>query len=569
VDVDQFYGLEISEWPSLIAEVAMWLLDHQMNLLVSETFGERLVRLPLKKSPRIRCDNALRLDWKLFLPPTECSYVLGNPPFVGKTYQTGLQKADMELICGDVPAFGLLDFVTAWYFKAAEYIQGTRIRCAFVSTNSITQGEQVGLLWNHLFQHYGIKIHFAHRTFSWMSEARGKAQVHVVIIGFGAYDQSPKRIYDYETDADKVSVSEARNISPYLVEGNDSAVVSRSSAICAVPDMVNGNKQVDGGFLTLDAAEKDELVRKYPELVPFVRPFLGSEEFINGGQRWCLWLVDAPPDLLGPNEELRRRLEGVRDFRLKSKKPKTRESAKTPMLFGEIRPITTNFLAIPEVSSERRNYIPIGFFSPSVVPSNKLQVVPEATLWHFGVLTSAMHMAWMRQVTGRLESRYSYSAKIVYNNFPWPVNVSAKDRASVEVAAQAVLNARKQFPDSTLATLYNPLNTPPVLTKAHTALDRAVDRCYRKEPFPSDRARVEHLFALYEQLTAPLIPAAAKPRSRRRKEADPGSAPDRNRLLTSAATTAPAPNSLQAEMDAAHFYSVKEEPSPYRTGQDT
>jgi MmeI, DNA-methyltransferase domain/MmeI, target recognition domain/MmeI, N-terminal domain/MmeI, C-terminal domain/MmeI, helicase spacer domain len=514
VDVDAFYGIEISEWPVRIAEVAMWLMDHQMNVRLSEAFGQYFVRLPLKKSPTIVCDNALRVGWKEILPPARCSYVLGNPPFVGKTYMTDSQRADMELACGALKGFGLLDYVSAWYFKAAEFIQHSAICVAFVSTNSITQGEQVGILWNDLFSRFRPKICFAHRTFPWESEARGKAHVHVVIIGFCASDTKGKRIYDYDNEGEATSVSVVRNISPYLIEGNDFALTSRSHPLCKVPHIVNGNKQVDGGFLTLSPADKEHILATTPNPAPFIRPFLGSEEFINGLQRWCLWLVDATPKILRENPEIRRRIDEVRAYRLRSKKVKTRQAANTPSLFGEIRLVTTNFLAIPEVSSERRNYIPIGFLTPDVIPSNKIQVVPEATQFHFGIISSEMHMAWMRQVTGRLESRYSYSAKIVYNNFPWPQTPTEKQCTAVEAAAQAVLDARTLFPGSTLADLYDPLSMPPALLKAHAQLDRAVDLCYRPQPFENDRQRVEHLFALYEKLTAPLIATEKKrPRS--------------------------------------------------------
>jgi hypothetical protein len=521
VDVDQFYGIEISEWPVRIAEVALWLMDHQMNLKVSEAFGQLYQRLPLKKSPHIHCGNALRLDWKTVLPPEECSYVLGNPPFVGKTYMTDEQRSDMETLCGDLSAWGLLDYVTAWYFKAAEYIEGSQIIVGFVSTNSITQGEQVGLLWNRLFQQWRLKIHFAHRTFAWASEARGKAHVHVVIIGFAAFDTGNKRIYDYEGVTSTVVL--AKNISPYLIEGSDLAVTSRTSPLCEVPEIINGNKQVDGGFLTLTDEEKGEFLRKCPDLKPFVRRFIGSDEFINGRSRWCLWLVNAPPNLIRNNAEILERVEGVREFRLASKKEKTRESAHTPSLFGEIRPFKGNYLAIPEVSSERRPIIPIGFLRPSIIPSNKIQVVPNATLFHFGILCSVMHMAWMRQVTGRMKSDYSYSAKIVYNNFPWP-NASVEQRERVEEKAQSVLAARQpHLPPrglATLADLYDPLTMPRELLHAHAELDRVVEKCYRAEQFHSDRERVEFLFALYEKLTAPLLPSAKSKRARSKTKKD-------------------------------------------------
>jgi hypothetical protein len=416
VDVDQFFGIEIGEWPARIAEVALWLMDHQMNLKVSEAFGQLYQRLPLKKSPTIVCGNALRLDWKTILPPDKCSYILGNPPFVGKTYMTDGQRSDMEDVCGVLPARGLLDYVSAWYFKAADYIKGSRIIVGFVSTNSITQGEQVGLLWNYLFQKHHLKIHFGHRTFPWESEARGKAHVHVVIIGFGAFDSPNKRIYDYE--GEKPTVIVAKNISPYLIEGSDLAITSRSSPLCKVPPIINGSKQVDGGFLTLTDEERSEIIQSCPDAEPFVRRFLGSEEFINGCSRWCLWLVDAPASLIRNNAELFRRVEGVRQFRLASKKAQTRESAKKPSLFGEIRPVKGNFLAIPEVSSEKRSIIPIGFLPSSVIPSNKIQVVPNATFFHFGILCSRMHMAspWSSAISSSPGARKSN--RVMYHAVP-------------------------------------------------------------------------------------------------------------------------------------------------------
>jgi len=562
VDVDQFYGLEISEWPSLIAEVAMWLLDHQMNLLVSETFGERLVRLPLKKSPRIKCDNALSTDWKLFLPPAECSYVLGNPPFVGKKEQNAQQKADMEVIWGDVKGSGILDFVTCWYRKAAEYIQGTRIRCAFVSTNSISQGEQVGVLWSELFNRWHLKIHFAHRTFSWMSEARGKAHVYVVIIGFGAFDRSPKHLYEYDRPDAATTVATVTNINPYLLEGADTTVRTRTTPLNGAPAIFYGSMMIDKdrkhgdeAGLILSAEHRAALLAECPALALFIRRLYGGDEFLNNTERWCLWLVEAPPELLGQSPLLRARIQGVKAFREGSSRPQTKELALTPTLFGEIRQPATKYLLVPKVSAHTRRYLPIGFLAPDNIASGSALIVPGATLFHFGVLSSAMHNGWMRCVAGRMKSDYQYSNNIVYNNFPWPVNVTYKARDAVDAAAQAVLDARAKFPSLTLAKLYNPLDTPPALTKAHAALDRAVDRCYRKEPFPSDRARVEHLFALYEQLTAPLIPAASKPRRTPRKPA--------------ASATAPAPYPTQPTLDATRHFHVMEDPTPYRTGNDT
>jgi hypothetical protein len=507
IDVDAFYGIEISEWPARIAEVAMWLMDHQMNIRLSEAFGQYFVRLPLKKSPTIVCGNALRLDWKKILPPDQCNYVLGNPPFVGKKEQTPEQKADMNLIFGKVKGAGVLDYVCGWYVKAGDFIQRTQIKVAFVSTNSITQGEQVGILWNELFKRFHLKIHFAHRTFAWQSEAKGKAHVHVVVIGFAAFDTSEKRIFEYP-DSEKTPVAQpAPNISPYLTDAPDVVILRRNEPLCKVPPMVFGTKLVDDGHFVLDDAEREKMLRANPELAPYLRPFTGGEEFLNGWQRWVLWLEDAPPALLRNSLPVRERVEQVRQFRLASKKLPTVELAKIPASVGENRQPESDYLLFPKVSSEKRRYLPIGFLLASVVANGSSLVIPEASLYDFGVLSSTMHMAWMRLVCGRMKSDYQYSNTIVYNNYPWPGRPTDKRRAAVEEAAQAVLDARKTFPDATLADLYDPLVTPPALVTAHAELDRAVDLCYRPQLFENDRQRVEYLFAMYERLTVPLIPA--------------------------------------------------------------
>jgi hypothetical protein len=517
VDVDAFYGIEISEWPTRIAEVAMWLMDHQMNLRLSEAFGQYFVRLPLRKSPTIVCGNALRLDWKEILPPEQCSYVLGNPPFVGKAFATAEQKADMEIICGKIKGSGVLDYVTGWYFKAAAYVQRTRIVIGFVSTNSISQGEQVGILWNELFSRFHIKIHFAHRTFAWQSEARGKAHVHVVIIGFAAFDTSEKRIYEYDAEHTNVIATSVGNISPYLVEGSDIVVLSRSKPLSPVPELAFGSMANDGGHFILDDGERDELIQHEPAAAKFIRPFVGSQEFINGNPRWCLWLKDASPAETRGFPEVMKRVENVRKHRLASKRATTRALATTPSTFGEDRQPSSRYLAIPKTSSERRAYIPMDFLDSIVIANTELFTMEGATLYHFGVLTSTIHTAWVRQVCGRLKSDYRYSASLVYNNYCWPENPTAKQRAAVEDAAQTVLDVRGKYlsEGTTLADLYDPLSMPPALVKAHAEIDRSVDLCYRPQPFTSERQRVEFLFALYEKLTAPLLPAVKPPRRRR------------------------------------------------------
>ena len=518
VEVDQLYGIEIGEWPARIAEVAIWLMDHLMNQELSSAFGQLYQRLPLRKSAKIVVGNALRIDWNTVLPAKECTYILGNPPFVGKHYQNGEQRSDMEMVFGDFKNTGDLDYVTCWFIKAARYIQSTKIEVAFVSTNSITQGEQVPLLWGVLFGEYRLKIHFAHRTFAWMSEARGKAHVHVVIIGLGAFDTPEKHIIDYEPDPAHPATISASNISPYLTPGPDSFVTKSQSPLCNVPEMRCGNKPSDGGNLILTDKEKRELLTLEPEAKKFLRRFTGSEEFINGNMRWCLWLVDATPGELRALPLVMDRVRAVREFRGKSSAAPTRNAAATPTRFFYESQPTTKYIAIPEVSSERRLYIPCGFLKTEVISSNKIYLIASPSLFLFGGLCSMMHMAWIRQVGGRLKSDFQYSGSMVYNNFPWPEDATEPQKAKVEECAQAVLDVRQPFLDAgqTLADLYDPLTMPGVLLKAHQALDRAVDRCYRKEPFENDRQRVEFLFALYQKLIAPLIPIGKATRGRKK-----------------------------------------------------
>ena len=516
IDVDAMYGIEINEFPAQIAQVALWLVDHQMNQKLSEAFGEYLVRLPLKKTATIRHGNALRLDWNEVLPAERCSYVLGNPPFVGGKYQSDEQRADMEFVAGSVKNFGLLDFVTAWYFKASEYIRGTTIPVAFVSTNSITQGEQVGVLWGELFRR-GIRIRFGHRTFSWMSEARGKAHVHVVIVGFGFGEKNNRRIYDYASGIDQPKILLARNIGPYLVEGPDSVVVNRSKPLCKVPEIGIGNKPIDGGHYLFTTEERDEFLKLEPKAKKWFRRWLGSDEFINGWERWCLWLGECPPNVLKEMPECVKRVRAVRKYRLESTSAGTRKLADRPTRFHVENMPKRQFIVIPGVSSERRKYVPMGYVGPDTIISNLCLINSNVTIYHFGVMTSTMHMAWLRQVGGRLKSDYRYSVNLVYNNFPWPESPSEKQTAAVEAKAQAVLDVRAKFPDSSLSNLYDPLLMPDALQKAHAELDRAVEACYRKAPFASDRERVEYLFQLYEKLTNPMLKDLPPEKPKRRK----------------------------------------------------
>ncbi|MCP5449787.1 MAG: class I SAM-dependent DNA methyltransferase [Gammaproteobacteria bacterium] len=503
-DVDQFYGIEIEEFPAQIAQTALWLMDHQMNMWVSEEFGQYYVRLPLRKSPTIVHGNALRTDWREIVKPEALNYILGNPPFGGAKYINEEQRADMAAVFADVPSAGLLDFVAAWYRKAADYMaENPAIKAAFVSTNSITQGEQVGVLWPDLLKRGG-KIHFAHRTFQWSSEARGKAAVHCVIIGFALHDAEDKRIFDYETVQAEPQEIKAKRINPYLVDAADLVIANRGKPICTVPAIGIGNKPIDGGHYLFTPEERDEFLKREPAAAPYFRRWLGADEFLNGYERWCLWLGDCPPEALKRMPEAMKRVEAVRKYRLNSKSAPTRKIAETPTRFHVENMPDSDFLAIPEVSSERRVYIPLGFLEPETLCSNLIKIVPQATCYHFGVLSSAMHMAWVRNVCGRLKSDYRYSVGIVYNNFPWPQAPTDKQKQAIEDAAQVVLAERAKFPDASLADLYDPLTMPPTLTKAHHKLDVAVDMAYAKRKFTGDSDRVAFLFELYRQITSPL-----------------------------------------------------------------
>ena len=514
INVDQMYGIEVEEWPARIAEVALWLMDHQMNLKLSEAFGQYFARLPLNKAPKIVQGNALRTDWAKVLDPKECSYILSNPPFIGSKFLNEIQREDMRRICGGVKNSGVLDYVTAWYFKASEYVRDTAIRVGYVSTNSISQGEQPGILWNELYQR-GMKIHFAHRTFAWESEARGKAHVHVVIVGFGARDSEKKQIFDYEDgDGNRAAMTEVRNIGPYLLEGDDIAILNRSTPLCDAPRMGIGNKPIDNGNYLFTEEEKEKFLLREPAAGKYFHPWIGSEEFINGKRRWCLWLGKCPPQELRAMPNAMARVDAVRNFRQASKSGPTQELSNTPTRFHVENMPAGNFLVIPEISSERRRYIPIGFICNPTLCSNLLKLVPDASIYHFGILTSAMHMAWVRQTCGRLKSDYRYSSGIVYNNFPWPEAPAEKQKNAVEKAAQKVLAVRDHYTGATLGDLYDPLSMPPDLVKAHQALDRAVDACYRPQAFATERQRVEFLFALYEKYVSPLL--ALEPKRKRR-----------------------------------------------------
>lgn len=520
IDVDQFYGIEIGEWPAQIARVALWLVDHQMNMAVAAEFGVPFIRLPLKKSAEIIHDNALEIDWKSAAPPESLSFIVGNPPFVGAKMMNHGQRVDMAKVCEGVKSYGLLDYVAAWYLKAADYLKDNNtVEVAFVSTNSITQGEQVGVLWSELM-HRGVKINFAHRTFEWSSEAKGRAAVHCVIIGFSLFDREQKIIFDYHHIKSLPTAIRVKSINPYLVDAPFVILSNRSEPICDVPSMAIGNKPIDGGNYLFSSDEKDAFLKKEPHAKKFFRRWIGADEFINGWERWCLWLGNADPSEIGAMPLVKERVEAVQQYRAMSKSAPTQKLAKTPTKFHVENIPKDSYIVIPEVSSERRRYIPIGFEPPSTLASNKLRILQNATPYHFGILTSIMHMAWTRYTTGRLKSDYQYSVSVVYNNFPWP-SPTATQRKAIESAAQNVLEVRKKFPKSTLAELYDPSLTPPLLTKAHDALDKAVDAAYGKGKFVSESERVAFLFSLYQKITTPLIPPSTKRVARRKPKKAP------------------------------------------------
>ena len=528
ITVDQFYGIEIGEFPVRIAETALWMMDHIMNNRLSLAFGRSYVRIPLEGSPHILNADALETDWTALLPPEECSYVFGNPPFAGAKFQSEEQRAQVRRIAALGKSGGTLDYVTAWFIKAGEYVQTGRARIGFVATNSITQGEQVAQLWPLLFARTKLVIAFAHRTFAWGSDARGKAHVHVVIIGFDGLKtvRVDKRLFSYPDIKGEPEETLHAALSPYLFDAGGLAdphltVREESRPINGMGKLITGTQPLEDGKLTFSTNEKAAFMESEPGSAPFFRPFPGAREFIRGECRWILHTADIPPQHLRDLPMLRVRLQAVRDFRAKSKRKTTKRLADYPTTYGVTVVPETPFLIIPQVSSERREYVPIGWLEPPVIPSEKLRLLPDATLADFALLTSAMHMAWMRAVTGRMKSDYMYSVGVVYNTFPLPPGSS--DRSKLEPLAQAVLDARAAHPDATLADLYDPDLMPPNLRRAHQSLDRAVDRLYRAKGFASEHERVEHLFMLYEKIRAPLAAGMrAKPKRRRtrRKQAD-------------------------------------------------
>ena len=494
VSIGQFYGIEINDFAVTVAKTALWIAESQMMKETEDVVHMTLDFLPLKSYANITEGNALRLDWESVVSKHKLNYILGNPPCVGHQWRSKEQAEDLEAVCRDIPKCGKLDYVCGWYNKAADYMQGTNIHTAFVSTNSISQGESVGILWKPLFEK-GVDIEFAYRTFVWTSEAKDKAAVHCVIVGFTCGTSSRTKLL-FESERSKI----VSHINGYLLDAPEMFINSRGSALHEYPSIVQGNKPWDGGYLILSIEERNELLDKYPESEKYIKPFIGSYEFINGKKRYCLWLKGISPAEYRGIPEIMERLNGVADTRRKTKTVAVQAQAETPMLFSQIRQPDSNYLAIPEVSSEKRRYIPIGFMTPNIIASNKLYLVPKADLYMLGVMISNVHMAWMRAVCGRLKSDYSYSPA-VYNNFPWPAPTDAQ-KEKIEQTAQAILDARALYLDSSLADLYDETTMPPELRKAHQMNDKAVMLAYGFSVRDMTESKcVAELMRMYQQLT--------------------------------------------------------------------
>ena len=509
VNVDQFYGIELSEFPVRIAETALWMMDHIMNNRLSLEFGKTYVRIPLKTSPNIALADALEIDWTDILPPERCSYVFGNPPFVGAKFQTAEQRAQVRKIAGLGKSGGTLDYVAAWFIKAGKYIHNTYARIGFVATNSITQGEQVAQLWPLLLEYHRLTISFAHRTFAWNSDAPHKAQVYVIIIGLDREEKArpQKRLFSYTNTKGDPEETRHKIISPYLFDASGLSdpklvVWEENQPINELSKLIIGSKPIDGGHYIFTDEERALFLEEESEAEPLIRPFVGAQEFLQNRKRWILALHDASPSLLAKLPKVKERISAVRNYRKMSKSKPTQKLAETPTLYHVNVLPESPFLVIPEVNSEHRDYVPIGWLEPPVIPSNLVRVLKNATLTDFALLTSAIHMTWLRYVGGRLGNGYRYSIGLVYNTFPQPLKGS--NLSKLKPLAQAVLNARATYPDATLADLYGPDSMPADLRKAHQALDRAVDNLYKRGGFSSERQRIEHLFALYEKMQIPL-----------------------------------------------------------------
>ncbi len=499
VNISQFYGIEINDFAVVVAKTALWIAESQMMKETANILQRNLDFLPLKSYTNIIEDNALRIDWETVVPKQELNYIMGNPPFVGKKEQSKKQKEELTgLFPPKIKGIGNLDYVCGWYVQASNFIKNTNIHCAFVSTNSITQGEQASIIWKYLLVDNNIHINFAYRTFRWDSEANIKAHVHCVIIGFSAVENIQKAKRIYTSDA---SFTEAKNINGYLLDAPNIFIESRTKSICHVPKMNYGSMPIDDGHLILEENDVKELLRENQENSKFIKEYAGGEELIKNNKRWCLWLLNISPEKFRKSKFIMKRIEDTKMFRLSSSRPQTLALADTPYLFGEIRQPKNKMIAVPKVSSERRRYIPISIISPDIIVNGSTLIIPDADLYTFGILTSNVHNAWMRAVCGRLEMRYQYSANIVYNTFPWPAPTAAQ-KAKIEQTAQGILDARSQYPDSSLADLYDETVMPAPLRKAHQENDKAVMTAYGFDwKNMSESECVAELFKMYEKLT--------------------------------------------------------------------
>ena len=499
VSIGQFYGIEINDFAVTVAKTALWIAESQMLKETEEIVHMHMDFLPLTSYANIVEGNALRIDWEDVVPKEKLSYIMGNPPFVGARMmdQGSIQKKEVQDIFGNIKDVQDVDYVTCWYKLAAQYIQGTKIEVCFVSTNSICQGAQVPILWNVLFNDFGVHINFAVQTFKWGSESNDQAAVHCVIVGFAVFNRASKLLFSTAKKAKAV-----QNISPYLTEGSDTFVAASKDALCAVPKMIFGNQPRDGGHFILTEEERTAILTAEPLLEKWIHPYMGADEFIKGKKRYCLWLVHATPAEIKKSKILYEKVEAVRQFRLESKAKTTNGYAKVPNCFAQMtQPENVDYLIIPSVSSERRKYVPIGFLSANTISSNAVQIIPSATLYHFGVLTSNVHMAWMRTVCGRLEMRYRYSKEVVYNTFPWPTPTE-EQKAKIEQTAKAILDARALYPDCSLADLYDEVTMPPELRKAHQQNDKAVMQAYGFwGKLNTETECVAELMKMYQELT--------------------------------------------------------------------
>lgn len=496
VSLNQFYGIEVNDFAVSVAKTALWIAESQMFEKTKDLIYSEADFLPIKSYPNIVEGNALTMNWMDVVDPRDLDFIIGNPPFIGARKMSSQQSAELKDVFNERPGVGNLDYVTGWFYKASEFIQDTSIEVAFVSTNSITQGQQVALLWDPLINDFNLVINFAYRTFKWKNEASNSAAVHCVIIGFSNFSRENKIIYDGD------ALIKVNRINPYLIDGPNTTIKSLSKPLSNVPKMIFGSMPNDGGHLLLNKAEKETLINKEPQSEKYIKKLYGAAEFINDRERYCLWLKDITPTELKSLPHVYKRVSKVKENRLNSKRKATRDLADTPHLFGEIRQPETNYLLVPAVSSENRRYIPIGFMSEEDIATNRVYVIPDATLYDFGIMTSNVHMAWMRTVAGRLELRYNYSATVVYNTFPWP-KIKKEQKNKIEKTAQKILEARTLYPESSLSDLYDEISMPVELRKAHQANDRAVMEAYgMKVGDTTESDSVAHLFKMYEKLVS-------------------------------------------------------------------